>query len=125
MSKISKIRYNNTDYDISDNYSTEETIIGTWIDGKPLYRKVIDTTTPSSANTDNVVATFSSDYNVINFYGSVYIVNQLHSINMYYDSTHSISTYIQVSDNSIHCKCTGYIAENPMKIIIEYTKTTD
>ena len=25
-----------------NNYSTEEQVIGTWIDGKPLYRKVIN-----------------------------------------------------------------------------------
>ena len=31
-------------------YSTEETRIGTWIDGKPLYRRVFDTTTPSSTS---------------------------------------------------------------------------
>lgn len=51
MSKIDKIRYNNTDYDISDNYSAEEEIIGTWIDGKNLYRKVLVLTEiPTSGN---------------------------------------------------------------------------
>lgn len=52
MSNINKIRYNGIDYGVGDeannnNYSTEEQIIGTWLDGKPLYRKtiVIDITT--------------------------------------------------------------------------------
>lgn len=31
----------------NNEYSTEERRIGTWIDGKPLYRKVIQTTTPT------------------------------------------------------------------------------
>ena len=26
----------------SDNYSTEERVVGTWIDGKPIYQKTID-----------------------------------------------------------------------------------
>ena len=29
---------------IKNNYSLSETIVGTWIDGKPIYRKVIETT---------------------------------------------------------------------------------
>ena len=32
---------------LNNEYSTEERRIGTWIDGKPLYRKVIQTTTPT------------------------------------------------------------------------------
>lgn len=31
-------------------YSTTETVIGTWINGKPLYRKVIDTLTGTGGN---------------------------------------------------------------------------
>lgn len=31
-----------TNYTPQEVYSTEETRIGTWIDGKPLYRKVYD-----------------------------------------------------------------------------------
>ena len=36
-------------------YSTEEQVIGTWTNGKPLYRKVISTTLPNGS-TDIVVA---------------------------------------------------------------------
>lgn len=32
-------------------YSTEETVIGKWIDERPLYRQVVDITTPSTINT--------------------------------------------------------------------------
>jgi hypothetical protein len=31
-------------------YSTTETVIGTWIDGRPLYRKVVDTLTGTGGN---------------------------------------------------------------------------
>ena len=37
--------------DLSNTYSTEETVIGTWIDGKPIYRKTFySTSTESSFN---------------------------------------------------------------------------
>ena len=32
-----------------DEYSTDETIVGKWINGKPIYRKVIPFTFPSSS----------------------------------------------------------------------------
>lgn len=34
-----------------DNYSTEEQVVGTWIDGKPLYQKTIITNSPSTSAT--------------------------------------------------------------------------
>ena len=37
---------NNSNVTASNNYSTSEQVVGTWIDGKPLYRKVIVTTVP-------------------------------------------------------------------------------
>ena len=42
MSNINKIRKDGIDYDISSSevYSTEEQKIGTWVNGKPIYRKV-------------------------------------------------------------------------------------
>lgn len=38
----------------SDYYSTEEKVVGVWIDGKPLYQKVITDTFPTSGNTKYV-----------------------------------------------------------------------
>lgn len=35
----------------SDSYSTEEKLIGTWIDGKPLYRKVFENPASSGVST--------------------------------------------------------------------------
>lgn len=45
-----------------DNYSTEEQIVGTWIDGKPIYRRVVEFTFSSTQNTWNLVVsqTFTS-----------------------------------------------------------------
>lgn len=39
----------NDSFKENNAYSTTETVIGTWIDGKPIYRKVIPTGQISSA----------------------------------------------------------------------------
>lgn len=35
---------------INNTYSTDEQVVGTWIDGKPVYRKVIQTPGPTAVN---------------------------------------------------------------------------
>ena len=64
----SEVDYNGTtiptgweEVDSPNEYSTEETKIGTWIDGKPLYRKVINAK-PTISNTSN--QTISIKHNI-------------------------------------------------------------
>ena len=33
-----------------DTYSTNETVVGKWLDGKPLYRKIYETVMPAKGN---------------------------------------------------------------------------
>ena len=40
VSAINELNTNINSLDDRDNYSTTEKVIGTWIDGKPIYRKV-------------------------------------------------------------------------------------
>ncbi len=55
-----------------DKYSTEETRIGTWINGKPVYRLVIQTITGANGK-ENVLYTFSDTVEtLVNLYGSIY-----------------------------------------------------
>ena len=52
------------------NYSTSETVCGKWIDGKTLYRKVIDCgIAPSAATNAATVYTFPSDVSFVRFVG--------------------------------------------------------
>ena len=37
----------------ADNYSTDEQVVGTWIDGKPLYQKTFNAITPSSMSSQS------------------------------------------------------------------------
>ncbi len=45
-----------------DNYSTKEQVVGTWIDGKPLYQKTIVTNAPSESA--KIFITMDSDVDI-------------------------------------------------------------
>lgn len=113
-----------------DVYSTEEKRIGTWIDGKPLYRIVISATTPTSINTNENIASVShllietlTNRRCI-FVGSLGEQKVSPAV-----STPTASKYMM--DFDIY---NGYIrawtganeyANRPAVYVLEYTKTTD
>lgn len=44
-----------------DVYSTEEQVVGTWIDGKPLYRRVLEAIIPSITTDWQTIYSFTDD----------------------------------------------------------------
>lgn len=108
---------------ISNIYSTEETIIGKWIDGKPIYRKVfnhIPYKNISELNIDCPIRAYGFCSSIIS-----YGVNPPTSYPIkpsYYDLYALINfnrTNISITKNWDN----GDFSDNT--IIIEYTKTTD
>lgn len=116
----------------SDVYSTEETVVGTWIDGKPIYRKVYVTTSSSTAV--NVADT--SSYNVdvcVKLYGIIQ------------SSQTSAKHKQKIGDGNVNGSASLWIRDSghiamvakggtsspaiydgqPVIITFEYTKTTD
>ena len=112
-----------------NTYSTEETRIGTWIDGKPLYRRVVKTVVPNqSSSPTNMFDTTSWE------------IDQLAQLKMVaQESNASKKTKIPLSP---YGQFYGWINEDgfftlaavtvgaklygcPMTITFEYTKTTD
>ena len=53
-------------------YSTEEQIVGSWIDGKPLYQKTIDCGALPNAGSKSIAHGISNLKRIINFYGYAY-----------------------------------------------------
>lgn len=111
-------------------YSTEEQIIGTWIDGKPLYRKVINAK-PTISN---------SSYQTISIKHNISDLKNVYKCNAFLHNTGNTQTYIlpvetsatqaigisEINSTNIimyskNDTWSGWIAE----IILEYTKTTD
>ena len=114
----------------SDNYSTDEKVVGTWIDGKPLYQKTISFTVPSGSpfegNVTDIDINNAENLNIVNGY-----VNQGHewnSLNTYYTSNCYIYTGIRYESSNnkyyLRMKQIGW-NNKPAIITIQYTKTTD
>jgi hypothetical protein len=91
-------------------YSLSEARIGTWIDGKPIYRKVINKTGNVSANTWFTVEAMPNVDTIVNHY-------------VIFDYGLSGSYLCRIDNNNFEI----YIKESLRitKAIVEYTKTTD
>lgn len=111
-----------------DKYSTEEVKTNkVWIDGKPIYRKVIDIGNLPNATKKEVAAGISNLKYVTRLYGvattgaytitipDTYPNNALYDTRLSYDNSTGKIVLFSESDRSAY---SGYV-------IIEYTKTTD
>lgn len=122
-----------------ENYSEDEIVVGKWIDGKPVYRKCFNFTSPSAAtdgnaktyNLPNISIDSVIDYGVFikNSNGVVFkngnngdaafktdFLNAWIRNNNHATSPNSLAIIIGTS-TAFHSR--------PMHLILEYTKTTD
>ena len=111
-----------------NTYSTSETRIGTWINGKPLYRKVVDTgTLPNDTYKDVDTGLNSSNINVVKIGGGAKATTgvQLPLPFISTASENSISISLQAT-GKVRLD-TGVDRSNftSSYVIIEYIKTTD
>ena len=106
------------------NYSTEEKVVGTWIDGKPLYRKVLSSTTISGSDVD--IALPSN----IDFMSTDKVEIKIGDFSFFSDRYTNANDLIQIFKfNATTLKVVlGSAWKGNFKsaiIVIEYTKTTD
>ena len=100
------------------DYSTEEHIIGTWVNGKPLYQKVLN---GLKTIENGSIYSLDSNINVIDIRGKCYDSNgEIHMINSFISGQYYLSIDIS-RDNDIICNCNGWI-NNDLDLIIQYTK---
>lgn len=123
----SEVDYNGTtiptgweEVDSPNDYSTEETKIGTWIDGKPLYRKTLNITSGFSTRLNITHNISNIDY--CKCYGTL-ITGGTMTEHFYASST----DYFRCFRDGDIVKIRYGTDNNPTTIIInlEYTKTTD
>lgn len=117
-------------YEPQEVYSTEEVRIGTWIDGKPLYRRVFNTTSPSVIETAAVVLGLDASLKIIDISGFLEGVynNDRYMLNTYLDGTRYIrASYSNYNNQHGIWMVVGNDAlkNRPVTLILEYTKTTD
>ena len=109
----------------TDNYSQDEQVVGTWIDGKPLYQKTITFTIPSN-NSAVVVDTLPTEVETKKTFGGVIFGN---------------GSYVEFNyaDTGAATYCLTFIDERKITVVVhdsdllnksafltvQYTKTTD
>lgn len=113
-----------------EEYSTSEQIIGTWIDGKPLYRKVFTRNLNNEdsaliANIDNIDFITVTDKSTTMFedtYYSYYV-----PASTYETSTNFSKFYVSKnkSTNIADIRWVGNYTTGKVIVVVEYTKTTD
>lgn len=108
-------------YALEEHYSTEETFTGKyWIDGKPIYRKILNFTLGTQNQYERVEHGISNIYWIIsqtvnyNYGGNIY-----YAPNGHITETNVNGTYFSYFNNN------SYIVGSNAYAILEYTKTTE
>lgn len=129
--------YYNLDLDtIAKNgiYSTDEIVVGRWINGKPIYRRVLSLTTPNVTGETKSIGSFNAPIGKlikINF--MVDLTNYIAWVPvpqmMSADSFGNIVTaYLEYNGNTNKIMVTitnSAYKSRPIDVIVEYTKSTD
>lgn len=111
------------------HYSTDEQVIGTWIDGKPLYQRTFSSNTILSDNTwaNNILGTHGSGITIKKFSGIV--KSSVGSVDYnYFRSTTEFFTSMIVADEddlSVRPNLGFGVPIYQGDVTIQYTKTTD
>ena len=106
-------------------YSTDEQVIGTWIDGKPIYRKTFSFNLGSSINQWSTIGTIANIKLPIRFYGMFWNASTTFSIPYAY-SSEDVALYCDTSSKLFREQHSYTYANGlPAFAVIEYTKTTD
>ena len=104
-------------------YSTVEQRIGTWIDGKPIYRKVSTGITNTSSNYYTLF--YIPNIEVINMYGILKRANG-HTSNLPgFNGSQGLIQFLYYNNNTYQMYVGDISQAGTYKVFIEYTKTTD
>ena len=115
---------------INNNTSNQEIQIGTW-NNKPLYRKIITGTLPSTTRTNKTLDTISDLNEILTFravIGYTSSRNQFWAYPFPVISSDTYSSIIVNGNNQIIVRWESNASawvNSPIVVVIEYTKTTD
>lgn len=114
-------------YSANNVYYKDEHVIGRWINGKPLYRRVIETTTPNANASIRIIASLDTDCDIIKVDGTFFNTTTKakgsvnFAIGQYYISTWSGNNN---DPYNVYCITSGYTSMQ-CTLIIEYTRLSD
>lgn len=121
---VTKLFKKNNEYMLSKtcNYSLEEQVIGTWIDGKPLYQKTFIITSPSVIKKECIYSTDLTDIDTI-WVTDGFLKHSSYSFSINYGT--DITTSV-CADGSIYIYLTSQAYTNlETYITVRYTKATE
>lgn len=110
-----------------ERYSTSEQAIGTWIDGKVIYRKVISKTSGITTGNNTIAHGISNFNQLITAYGAGYLNNMWQPLNrVVTDAITKYGTGIgDVNATNLLLQIgTSYTTRTSVYIVLEYTKTS-
>ena len=105
-------------------YTYQEQRIGTWVNGKPIYRALIYGAQLHSGGTDVLLGTLSNFSTVLQMYAWAKVSGYWTPLNMSYST--NISSIIQVKENGqvrAYYDST-YFAGSPFNVYVEYVKSS-
>lgn len=131
MSGADKTKLNGIDKTTLDNllnYSTSEKAIGTWTDGKPIYRKVLNGSTSSGSSFS--VSLGNNDIEKIVSLDTLRVVSSggnVDYINQFYSGGTDFFKYWgrKTSGGNWQVEFRSSVASYDYTIIVDFTKTTD
>ena len=121
---LSKLQINDKVYNLAVpavNYSTDEQVIGTWIDGKPLYCRTFNSTSAADFTTSAILADTGNDTIIRSFEG---LIDGKRPLNGYSGADDSY-TWVASDLHRLGNFAKGASASKPSIVTVKYTKTTD
>lgn len=104
------------------SYSTTEQVVGTWIDGKPLYRKVLTGTLPNDVN----FYTLLEDVSYYNIQNCIIGADLRPYEYFIFSSNNSGALDFVLLNGDLQIRArSGTVYGFPYILVLEYTKTTD
>lgn len=118
---VTQVNENTTDISNSQTYAITETLTGeTWIDNKPIYRRVFDY--GQLPNNSSVGVTHNIPIDTpIKCFGIVYRASS--PVNSW--TTPTANIFIDLDKSQVYATTTSDRRDLTCKAILEYTKTTD
>ena len=102
------------------NYSEEEQVVGTWIDGKPIYQKTLKNQSIVHGNNEFSISSLNID-TFVNAFANTKEYNGVSDKRVFPDDEHEF--YIR--DNVLKISSTPGGTFTGCNITLQYTKTTD
>ena len=109
----------------ANTYSTNEIRIGTWIDGKPLYRKTFEHTMGTTLNSWELIGPVSNVKIPTRMYGVFNNIDVFFHV-PFFDGNNNVILYCNTSNKNFYIMHNyDYASNKAGTYVIEYTKTTD